>query len=368
MTLARAVTAFLVASQPLILHPGPGPRPVVLMAKAVQSVLPAAGGTVEVAGRVRNASECRLEEVASGVSIDFSHSEVRCKTTFRGSVTVGPNPASVPQTVVLALDASSGGRSYLGKFYITVLAHMATTAKASPASSVQTSEDNNWAGYAVAGGPFNSVTGSFNVPETVGAPATSTMDVWVGIDGFKDRNDLLQAGVMVSGSPCEGAARSVTAGAAGVYACPWTFVIQGGAMSEGLLPGISVKPGDLVTVALHKQSGGTWTLEMTNDSTGQSWRDSTSYGGPAGSAEWVVEDPGVPNQGCNVMVSGFMGQCPMPEFSPVNFSDVSVSPSEISGQYALFLDNQSGGVPAAPSRLQAGAMPPASFSVAPGSN
>ena len=74
----------------------------------------------------------------------------------------------------------------------------AAPASASPVHVVATSTVN-WSGYALNGGGFTGVTGTFNVP----APLKSTScleetSVWVGIDGLHNR-DLLQAGVAERG-------------------------------------------------------------------------------------------------------------------------------------------------------------------------
>ena len=57
----------------------------------------------------------------------------------------------------------------------------------------------NWSGYALGGGNFTAVTGTFNVPAPLGS--TSCMEetsIWVGIDGVYNQ-DLLQAGITESG-------------------------------------------------------------------------------------------------------------------------------------------------------------------------
>lgn len=375
MVLAYATATLLIASY-LVPHVGPvqAARPVVLVARAVPSVVPASGGTVEVIGRERNASMCRLKTLSSsGLSVGFSHPERTCKSTFRAAVTVGPNATGARQTIKLELTASSDGRSYAGKFYVTSRPAPTTTTTApvppittpatAPVPPITTFDDENWAGYVVTGGPFQSAAGSFNVPEVGTASATSSMDIWVGIDGFASRSDLIQAGVMVSGSPCRGASRLMGAGTSGVYACPWTFVVQGGQMSEGPVPDLTVSPGDSISISVRQETNGTWSLEMTDSTTGQSWMGSVAYSGPGGSAEWVVEDPGVPSQGCNAMVDGFVGQCPMPRFSPVNFGGVSVTPADISAQHELLLCNEHGVCLAGPSGLLPGAPPSSRFSV-----
>jgi hypothetical protein len=98
------------------------PHALVLSAAASPPQLPAGGGTVEVTGRVENASSCQLE-LLSGLAgaVVFSHAARSCTTgTFSARVTIGPNASSAPQTIAFALEASNAISEFTGKFYIAV--------------------------------------------------------------------------------------------------------------------------------------------------------------------------------------------------------------------------------------------------------
>ena len=73
---------------------------------------------------------------------------------------------------------------------------------------------------------------------------------------------------------------------------PWTFFIANGSTSEGPMPDISVSAGDTVTVEIWRQSGGTWAISMTDNTSGASWSEGGfDYAGPGDTAEWIVEAP-----------------------------------------------------------------------------
>src|SRR6202051_4513047 len=52
---------------------------------------------------------------------------------------------------------------------------------------------SNWSGYAITGGPFTSVTGSWVVPAVAKTRHATYSSSWAGIDGFNNSN-LIQAG------------------------------------------------------------------------------------------------------------------------------------------------------------------------------
>ena len=172
----------------------------------------------------------------------------------------------------------------------------AAPASASPVHVVATSTVN-WSGYALNGGGFTGVTGTFNVP----APLKSTScleetSVWVGIDGLHNR-DLLQAGVAERGFtvpssrtqttwPAPGVA-PVLCGAGQIFA--WWEDLPSGPVQVGL----PVHVGDSVTVSIFKMSPGWWALALHDLTAKQSFFLAQRYGGPQTSVEWVVEAPDV---------------------------------------------------------------------------
>jgi hypothetical protein len=153
---------------------------------------------------------------------------------------------------------------------------------------------SNWSGYAVStttpsslpcvpgsGTTYTAVTATWTVPSVTGS-GTAYSAVWTGIDGFTN-SSLIQAGTeqdVINGSPHYDA---------------WWEILPA---PETLIPAISVEPGDSITVAISKGSGGSWTISLTDNGQSSHAAQPTfttvqSYTGPGTSAEWVVEAPTV---------------------------------------------------------------------------
>ena len=154
----------------------------------------------------------------------------------------------------------------------------------------------NWSGYALAGGPFTGVTGTFNVP--VPGPSASCLEqtaIWVGVDGLSN-SDLLQAGIAETGFavdtnraptdwPTPGTPRIVCWGRVEAYA--WWEDLPSAAVRVAL----PVKVGDRVTVAIFRISLGWWVLAIHDLTARHSFLLVQPYHGPLTSVEWVAEDP-----------------------------------------------------------------------------
>ena len=221
-----------------------------------------------------------------------------------------------------------------------------TTVLTSTSTSLVQGPSDNWSGYVAAGGgPYTVVAGTFTVSSlTTGTPAGDAMDEWVGIDGMggtSGASDLIQAGIMESMVPCSGTGQDLSGpyNPDEFYICPWSFFIENGQGSEGPVPQLTISPGDSVTVEIWQQSGTDWAVAMTDTTTGQSWSVGDQYyAGPGFSAEWIVEDPGVPGEGCDVSGPNGLGQCPMAPYSPpVTFSDLGLTPTAVTTWYELTL-------------------------------
>lgn len=148
-----------------------------------------------------------------------------------------------------------------------------------PAPSEEMLTSGNWSGYALAGGPYTEVTGTFVVPELNSAhePAGYCMSEWVGIDGFANKN-LIQAGIL----ECS---------LGGVYygGEAWWEILPADATTITTLTDLT--PGDHVTVTIGQVTGTAWAITVTDDTQGQSFSTVQKYTGPATSADWIVEAP-----------------------------------------------------------------------------
>jgi hypothetical protein len=134
---------------------------------------------------------------------------------------------------------------------------------------------SNWSGYAITGGPFTSVTGSWVVPAVAKTKRATYSSSWAGIDGFNNSN-LIQAGTE----------QDYYSGAAHYNA--WWEILPAAETRISL----NVVPGDHMTVTITRASGGAWTIRVSDARSG-SFTTTRSYSGPGTSAEWIQEAPSV---------------------------------------------------------------------------
>ena len=151
-------------------------------------------------------------------------------------------------------------------------------------------ETFNWSGYEVSGGPFTAASATFDVPDLVAGTSPASTSEWVGIDG-SGNTSLIQAGVQESVQP--GSSVAVEA---------WWEILPA---PETPIP-LTVEPGDAVQVSLADAGGGVWTISVTDTTTRQSFTTEQSYGGPADSAEWIVEAPSSTSTGSVVTLGDFV--------------------------------------------------------------
>ncbi len=135
----------------------------------------------------------------------------------------------------------------------------------------------NWSGYGESGS-FTSIGGSWTVPAvTTTAGATEFSSTWIGIDGLADRY-LIQTGT-----------ESDVIGGVAHYDV-WTEVLP---QAERIVPSMVIRPGDRMTADIGQVSGRTWTITVTDTTTGASYSLTRRYKGPGTSAEWIEERPQV---------------------------------------------------------------------------
>ncbi|KAI0738297.1 acid proteinase [Daedaleopsis nitida] len=190
-----------------------------------------------------------------------------------------------------------------------VVEHVFTDAEAAQGTNATHAEfSSNWSGAVLVAGAntFKSVTGTFTIPtprEPSGGSGTHSASAWVGIDGDTCGSAILQTGI--------------------------DFTISGGRSSFDAwfewfpdfahdFSGISLSPGNSITVSVTATSltGGTATI--VNHSTGQTVSHSFS-GQPAlcqENAEWIVED-----------FSEGGGLVPLANWGTVTFTGVSAGTS-----------------------------------------
>ncbi len=269
---------------------------------------------------VEHAGACRLEPL-SGQSflVDYPHGPARCEGGgFSAVVRVGANPTAVRQTVTLAVVAGNNGAWYTEPLDVA-LAPGAASSPPGLAVPVRRSAGYKWSGYVASGGPFSRASGTFTVPSVTTDGCRQQLSQWVGVDG-QGNSSLIQAGV--SEGDVDPYTGDCTAGQLQVWA--WWEVLPAAAHPVAT---VTVNSGDQVTVALWRLTPAQWGIEVTDDSTGESYGLAPHYGGPASSAEWVVEAP-TDSSACPDGGLLTPGVCQVAPYSPpVSFTDLHIGGS-----------------------------------------
>jgi len=215
-------------------------------------------------------------------------------------------------------------------------------------------QSTNWAGYAIAGGPFgfNSVHGTWAVPAIASSTSDTTAATWVGIGGgcvnppscTETDPTLIQAGIEsdnISGSQS--------------YSAWWEAIpapsvsLSGGLLSQ---QSYDVQPGDSIAVNISVQNFAVWTIEVDDQRGGQlHWTFTTTvpYLAAGLTAEWIEESP------LTAGTSG-AGQTALSDFHQVIFDGLTANGANpgLTSADEIVLDDGSGNVLAMPSAPQGG--------------
>lgn len=138
-------------------------------------------------------------------------------------------------------------------------------------------QSENWSGYAITGGTYTSVTGTWTVPTVTPSPTDAYSSSWVGIDGYDD-SDLIQAGT-----------EQDSIGGRAAYHAWWEILPA----AETPISSITVSPGDTVQASISQGTGGRWTISIQDLTSARTFTTQQSYSGPLSSAEWIEEAPQV---------------------------------------------------------------------------
>jgi hypothetical protein len=162
-------------------------------------------------------------------------------------------------------------------------------------------QSTNWSGYAAAtslsspaGGSVSDVTGSWVVPTVTGGATNSYCADWLGIDGYLSTT-VEQLGTLdelVNGSPSYFAWYEMYPAA--VHTIP-----------------MAISPGDVMQAEVHWESGNTFTLSLTDATTGATFSTQQTLSTTAlrTSAEWIHE---APSSGSSLL--------PLAQTTPVTFT------------------------------------------------
>lgn len=134
----------------------------------------------------------------------------------------------------------------------------------------------NWSGYAKTGS-YSSATAQWVVPSVSATTQASYSSAWVGIDGFNN-SSLIQTGT--ESDYYNGAAH---------YNAWWEILPA----AETKINNITVRPGDVMTASIQKNTGTSWTITINDTSNGQSFTTTQTYTGAGTSVEWIEEAPSI---------------------------------------------------------------------------
>jgi len=137
-------------------------------------------------------------------------------------------------------------------------------------------DSTNWSGYSVTGanGSISEAEGSWTVPAVSCSTGSQYSSFWVGIDGFTS-SSVEQTG---TDSDCSGGTP--------VYYAWYEFYPH----PSYLISRIAVHVGDAMTAKV-TFSGRTFTVTLTDHSTGSSFSTSSRVNAARSSAEWIAEAP-----------------------------------------------------------------------------
>jgi hypothetical protein len=171
-----------------------------------------------------------------------------------------------------------------------------------------TAFSQNWSGYAAetnlntpASNAVTAVSGSWTVP-TVTGKTTAFSAIWVGIDGANSSSNSVEQ---------LGTEQNTSRSGAATYDAWWEMFPNPSVRISSL----TISPGDKMSASVTTDGLGTFTLQMTDNTTGQSFSTTqSSTSAQRSSAEWIVEAP-----------SSFFGILPLANFGTVNFSSAQAT-------------------------------------------
>jgi hypothetical protein len=226
--------------------------------------VPYTGGTVRIRMAATGATSCTL-----AVAPAFWGGRNPVPGACRGSYTARVSQTVLAWHLVFRVTARNRHRQ-------VVVVRQTLTERMDPNTS------GNWSGYVFAGSGIAGARGTFTVPGLSPTASLSDTTEWVGVDGNTD-GTLIQAGIDVEYSPK----------LARVVITPWWEILPA---PETPIPSITVRVGDSITAAVAEQAGTpTWTISVTDNTTGQTFTTAQHYEGAQTSAEWIVEAPSFGN-------------------------------------------------------------------------
>jgi hypothetical protein len=167
------------------------------------------------------------------------------------------------------------------------------------ASSTTPTTSNCWSGYVEQGTSYYTVSADWNVPDVVTQGTGDYADAtWIGIGGWGTSGPL-QAGTeedSINGT---------------LYYYIWDENLPGQTTEQYRF---NVSPGDHISAQIWLSGPSTWSISVTDDTTGQTDSQTESYTGSTASAEFIQE---APTSGGNVL--------PMNQYSQFGFYNAAAN-------------------------------------------
>lgn len=202
---------------------------------------------------------------------DDSRRENRLKKLFVGIASAGLSLAST----FMPMAAWTSSAAAAGVFHAPRIALKLPHNTSSSSSFGWAS--SNWSGYAITGGPYNSITGEWIVPKVQSTKKATYSASWIGIDGFNNSN-LIQTGTE----------QDYYNGSAHYQA--WWEILPA---PETVIPSMTVQPGNLMSASIQNLGNGQWSITIQDLTLNESFTTTQLYSGPGTSAEWIEEAPTV---------------------------------------------------------------------------
>jgi hypothetical protein len=249
-----------------------------------------------------------------------------------GAAVLAVHYATAPSTVDAASaanvakagDTARSGYHGYGRGGYTMMPHGSEAAEAAEATT------ENWSGYAATGsaGTFTSVTSSWEQPAVTCDDGDTFASFWVGLDGVNTQ-DLEQTGTEAD---CSGGTAE--------YSGWFEFFPAAPVFYDN-----PVEPGDDMSASVTTDSGGSFTLTLSDTTAG--WTrttDQTVQGAGLSSAEVIAEAP------------SSQSVLPLADFAAVNFTGADVNGQAIGDDNptALTMVSSGGTTEATPSALSGG--------------
>jgi hypothetical protein len=195
--------------------------------------------------------------------------------------------------------------------YLEELESRALPSSVQPSAIFDTVQSTNWSGYGAetnlntpASNVVTAVSGSWIVPKVTGN-TNAFSSVWVGIDGFSS-NSVEQLGT-----------EQDTSRSGATFYSAWWEMFPNPSIT---ITSMTISPGDSISASV-TYSGGSFTLSMTDNTTGQSFSTTQSSAiAQRSSAEWIVE---APSSGGRIL--------PLANFGTVNISKAQATINRTTG-------------------------------------